>query len=150
MVKTRTRAMIALVVIATLSSVLMSTTTSVNAQMFQPVPGSQSPQQQFNQLRQNFGMLEQQLTQMPPQQQQVVISNVQQQIMHGLTQIPPQAIPQVIQILQQAMSPQLAQAILAPIVAQLYSGGSNFGGGLGRCGPLESLNIPCTCTRDTC
>ena len=49
--------------------------------------------------------------------------------MQGLSQIPPQAIPQAIQMIQQAMSPQLGQVILAPVVAQLQNGPGSFGRG---------------------
>jgi hypothetical protein len=123
------RAIIVLAITATFLSTLASMTmTSVNAQLFQPFPGSQSPQQKFFQLRQNFAMLEQRLMQMPPQQQQFMISTIQQQLMNGFAQLPPQAVPQAIQIMQQAMSPQLAQVILAPVVAQLQNGPGSFGG----------------------
>jgi hypothetical protein len=137
--KNRTQVMIVLVITA-----LVSTTTSASAQMFsQQVPGAQSlQQQQFYQLRQNFAFLEQQLSMAPPQQQQFVISNVQQQIMQGLSQLYPQQIPQAIHILQQAMSPQLAQVILSPIVAQLQSGAGGFGGGSGSYAPPGNSGPP--------
>jgi hypothetical protein len=138
----KTRAvLLAVTLVASIS--IMALQQSAKAQLQQP----QMFQQQFYQLRQNFAMLEQQLSMAPPQQQQFMISNVQQQIMQMLAQSNPQSVPAEIQILQQAMSPQLAQVILPPILSQLNNGR----GGLGSFpsnnhninnGPLQSIAPP--------
>lgn len=75
-------------------------------------------QQQFMQMSQQFAMFEQQLAMSNPQQQQFMIASAQQSLIQMLSQTHPQQQATVIQMLQQAMSPQLAQAILFPILSQ--------------------------------
>lgn len=119
---------LAIIMVLSSSSSLLSMTVA-NAQISQsspmpapiptPVPTPEGQQELLGQLQQGFATFEQELLQLPPQQQQAAIFTMQQAIMHLLFQTPPELVPQTIQMLQLAMSPQLAQAVLFPVINQL-------------------------------
>ncbi len=123
----KTTTLLAITAALLLSSSILSTTTFLaNAQIFpqppSPIPPSPIPEEQqqaIEQLQQEFAVFEQQLSQMSPEQQQAAIFNMQQTIMQGLLQTPLGLIPQAIQMFYLAMSPQLAQTALFPVVDQL-------------------------------
>jgi hypothetical protein len=91
------------------------------------MPMDPSIQQKAELLRQNFALFEQKLAMSNPQQQQLMLSNMQQGLFQNLAQAPPQDRMQFIQMLQQLMSPFLQQQVLQPVLSQLngeFSGSS--------------------------
>lgn len=125
------------VLIGSITAFNISDLDPINAQMFQVVPDQQAYNLQFEQLRQNLAFLEQQLQYSNPQQQQFIISSQQQILFNELSQLDPQIRPQAIQTLQQAMSPQLSQILLAPVVFQLQGSQIGF-----NSPPMPSPNNP--------
>jgi len=71
-----------------------------------------NPYPTLQQLQQGFALVEQQLSQMSPQQQQAAISTLQQQVRQILSSLSPQEQQATLHILQQSMSPQLAGVLL--------------------------------------
>jgi hypothetical protein len=91
-----------------------------------PFPNSLTPNvqesqtsQTVQQARQLFALLEQQLPQMSPEQQQNTISMVQQGIMDTVALVAPESRPVALGVFQQVMSPQLAEILVVPLFDQL-------------------------------
>jgi hypothetical protein len=66
----------------------------------------------MQQLQQFWTQFEWQLGQVPPPQQQVVISYARQMIAQQLAPYPPEQQQEAVNLLQQTMSPYLAQTLL--------------------------------------
>jgi len=91
-------------------------------------------QEEFNELIQRNALFEQRLAQSNPHQQQVMIANYQQGLMQfilHLAQVRPHEVPGFINLQFQAMSPQLQQIVLLPVLNQL-SGASGSGTSSGQ------------------
>jgi hypothetical protein len=84
-------------------------------------------QQKAEQLRQNYLLFEQKLAMSSPQEQQYLVSIMQQNLFNNLVQANPADRAQFIQMLQQVMSPPLQQILLIPVVLQLNGGVGNPG-----------------------
>jgi hypothetical protein len=72
----------------------------------------------LEQLQQGFALIEQQLSQMDPQEYQAAISVLQQQVRQILSSLSPQNQQITLAVLQQSMSPQLAGVLLQELSAK--------------------------------
>jgi hypothetical protein len=119
MKETKIKTMLMLAITAIVLSSAHVSTTLANAQISEPTP---EELQALEELRQLYAMFERQLSLLSSEQQQAAIFGMQQQIMAGFLQTPPELVPQEIQTFELTMSPQLAQAVLYPVLAQLQAG----------------------------